>query len=211
MRYAQIRDALQTGDIVLQSGDGAFSALIKTAQFSRYGNCRGVDCSHAAVVYRQGDRVMLFEAIGKGAGLNSFDDQFKPKASFTAMSDAINRTAGKVIVRRVMGPRTQTQLLEAERFVTMMAGRPYETDTAELVRAVFGRLPGIGNFVGDVSSLFCSEAAAEFWRDPLKLLRPERPANTYTPCMFGGDLDDELDLMPGVELYPAETLEDLCS
>lgn len=62
-----------------------------------------------------------------------------------------------------------------------MAGREYEQDQIELIKAAYDG--PLGRNSEDLTSLFCSELVAEAYQR-LGLLSEEKPSNEYTPAEF---------------------------
>ena len=67
-----------------------------------------------------------------------------------------------------------------------VAGREYEQDTLELIKAAYDG--PFGHNEEDISSLFCSELVAEAYQR-LGLLSEEKPSNEYTPADFSEKRD----------------------
>jgi len=58
LSYARVRKRIETGDILLFKGKGPLSAFI------RWGT--GSDYSHSAIASWEGDRLMIYQAVGRG-------------------------------------------------------------------------------------------------------------------------------------------------
>ena len=175
-QYAEIRDQLNTGDIVLFSGKGGISAGIKWATFSRW--------SHVAMVLRlvEYDFVTLWESTTL-SNLTDLDTRMPMKGvQLIPLSDRVQSYGGEIAVRRL-----RDAPLDANAIQALMAlrkefrGRPYEKSQAELIKAAYDG-PG-GHNEEDLSSLFCSELVAESYQR-IGLLNEKKNSNEYTPADF---------------------------
>lgn len=208
IRYQDIRDQMDTFDILLFSGEGLISKVIQLASGSKW--------SHVAIVLR----------------LNSFDELYCYQS--TTLSDVPDLTTGarvkgvqlvplsqqlatykgEVAWRCIYGNRAPNILMKMAAFRREFAGRPYEQNQLELIRAALDTFTLKEN-QPDLSSVFCSELIAELFRR-VGILQTVvhdghiKPANEFTPGDFADKLNFNVGFNAGdiVELAPLE-LEEL--
>ena len=180
------RDRLQTGDLVFFSGKSHSSTLVKLSTSSHW--------SHVAMVYRDGDRVLLWEA----ATLRNIPDYDSGKVvrgvRLACLSDYLNQYDGDIAVRHLDVERTDEMLQAFAVFREQVRGRPYEKDLLEKVLAACDFL--WCENVEDLSSFFCSELVAETYQR-MGLLSEDKPSNEYTPHDFTSDAAVPLPLFKG--------------
>lgn len=171
--YSEIRPHLQTGDLLLYSGDGDFSAMIKTVTLCKW--------SHAAIVVRvpSPDMVLVWESCGNGVAFDNLDQQMS-KTYGGFVRRVINYSAGDVAVRYLHHFRGEDFMPTFEAFRKEVEGRPYEQDRLELAKAILGSW---GNSEEALASFFCSELVAETYKR-WGLLPTSVPSNTYRPKDF---------------------------
>ena len=176
MTYAEIRDSLQTGDIVLMRGNALISKIIRWVcsllrlRFTMY--------SHIGLVVREGKRILLFEAVPSGV-------------HHVALSQAIKNYDGDVYIRQLKGNRTLKMLGDLRVFMHETQGLPYEKDLLELIGAATPFHLGSA----DYKDFFCSELVTRVYQ--LWGLLPYIPiAKEYCPDDFrlGGAVDLSLRL-----------------
>lgn len=170
--YIFIRNRLQTGDILLFSGKGFFSWLIKRATRS--------PISHVGMVYVIGGNVFVWESTSLSKG--------KRGVQISLLSERIKNYKGKIWVRNLKADRTAEFYRILKELREEIKGRDYENNLWELLGAVlpFRNKPNL-------TSVFCSEQIAEAfirWR----FLTSGLPANKYIPGDFslGEIIDDDL-------------------
>lgn len=179
--YEAIRHSLNTGDIVLFGGRGILSWLIKRGTKSDY--------SHIGVVVRAEDQDMLLV-------LESTTLSGKKGVQVNLLSERIQGYKGCIALRTLSRPISQSMSDSLRTFRAEIKGRPYEKSVWNLLGSIFNRVKGRE----DLSSLFCSELAAEAYQR-MGLLTEDRPSDKYTPADFserwmgrlekGYALDDE--------------------
>jgi len=193
MRYDEARPRLQTGDILLFAGKGFISQVIK--------RMTGSPWSHVGMVYRPAEDVVL---CWESTTLTKVKDEYAGRpvkgVQLVQLSARVGTYDGAIAWRRLITPRSPATLAEIDRLRHELAGRPYEEDVLDLVRAALRR-----NDVEDAQTLFCSELVATVyravgWLPPLPL-----PAN-YQPGDWDGDglaaRHLTTALLPAVELTP---------
>lgn len=205
MIYQDAKHFIKTGDIILSSGNSAFSKLIKEAT--------GIKWSHVAVAVwgddfdlvpkpEYKDRLFVWEATGRGVGEVEFE-----KASVTPgvtfLSKLVNWGAGEVAFRRL-----DTRVLDLAGFryhCQQYRGFPYEHDKFEMLKAVrwVRAIPGLSANVQALATQFCWECVAAAYQT-MELLPMDPPANTYSNVDFAGD---DLPLLHGAKLGPIIPIE----
>ncbi len=174
--YKEIRDELNTGDIVLFSGKGNISAGIKWATFSRW--------SHVGMVLKlpEYDFLALWESTTL-SGIADLDTGMPRKGvQLVPLSERVANYQGDIAIRQLVGvvfDREEIEILMKLR--REVSGRPYEQNMIELIKSAYDG--PFGKNQEDLSSLFCSELVAEAYQS-LGLLGPSKPSNEYTPADF---------------------------
>ena len=165
--YAEIRDSLKTGDLVLFSGGGSLWANIIERMSGPY--------HHVAM--------LVADATG-GLGLwESTKDKARHHGGkwgvqWTALSP---RLAGEssVYVRQLDRPMTDAELAALAGLRREWDGRPYDADLIALLQAA---RDGQGVAADALDAMFCSELIAAAW-ERLGWLA-DRCAGHYTPTDF---------------------------
>jgi len=174
--YSSIRGDLKTGDIVLFSGKGAFSNIIKYGTMSTW--------SHVGMVLNIPEYDFL--TIWESTTLSDIDDLTsgmpRKGVQLVPLSDRVQKYSGNISIRHLKGgelPQSSVKsLMELRR---SLRGKRYERGKMELFKAAFDG--PFGNNSEDLSSLFCSELVAEAYQ-ALGLLSEAVPSNEYTPADF---------------------------
>ncbi len=196
MSYNEIRDRLDTGDIVLFSGKGLISMGLQIGSLCSW--------SHVAIVVKvkDPDVILLYQSTPVCKAKDFLADKPKQGVQINLLSQAIESYKGKVAVRLLNVDRTDEMLKNLNEFRSEMKGRPYEKRIMDMVKAVWDG--PFGHVEEDLSSLFCSELVAEAYQR-MGLLTPDeqggKASAEYTPKNFsiqGG----------GLELLLGATLED---
>jgi hypothetical protein len=156
--YSQARAQLQTGDILLFSSQGGFSAIIEHFTNSLW--------SHAGLVWRVGDanfdRVLILESIETvGIRAVSASNRLNGTAAAPAPYD------GAVLVarhRKLPQPLSPAQVLELTRYGIDHLGFPYNPE--ELAKIALRIAAGLANVIlpghlEPTSSFICSEFVAK--------------------------------------------------
>jgi hypothetical protein len=185
--YTKLRDSLKTGDIVLFSGKGGISAGIKWATVSRW--------SHVGMILTlpEYDFVTIWESTTL-SNVEDLDTKTPVKGvQLVPLSARIQSYGGDIAVRQLSGVElAQEDARELMQLRRDIAGRPYEEDKIELIKAAYDG--PLGRNAEDLSSLFCSELVAEAYQR-LGLLDETKHSNEYTPADFSED--EDLDLLRG--------------
>jgi hypothetical protein len=180
--YYDLRPRLKTGDLLLFSGKGAVSGLIKRFTASKW--------SHVALVLRvpQFDSVFCWESTTLSNVPDVESGVCRKGVQLVGLRERLETYQGdSVVYRPLLGVLLNDQHLKTlAAFRSEVAGRPYEQSELELLRAAWDGVGG-ANKTADLSSLFCSELVAETYQR-LGLLRNIPPSNEYTPADFAGDL-----------------------
>jgi hypothetical protein len=183
MKYSEIRNELNTGDIVLFSGKGRISGLIKWFTKSIW--------SHVGMVIRSEelDMLLLWESTTLSKIKDIHSHTTKQGVQLVALSERMNTYDGSVGIRRLedvcMTPLRTRALLE---FRMEIKNRPYEENKLELLRSAYDG--PLGHNEEDLSSIFCSEMVAEAYQR-MGLLSEEVSSNEYTPADFGNEIELE--------------------
>jgi hypothetical protein len=191
MQYKIIREELKTGDVILFSGKGGISDLIKWFSNSRW--------SHVGMVIQlQGMNMVL---LWESTTLSNITDLDTGRAirgvQLVGLSERINSYDGEVAIRQLNKPVGLAREAALGVFRSQVAGRPYEENKLELLGA---GIDGIfADNVKDLSSLFCSELVAEAFQI-MGLLPNHIPSNEFTPADFGSQIDKPLNLLDGFSL-----------
>lgn len=194
VKYEAIRGELKTGDIVLFSGRGAISKIVKLGTLSKW--------SHCGLVLRLPEYDFL--TVWESTTLSNHVDleTFRPRkgVQLVPLSNRVHAYSGEIAVRQLrggcLGDHAVSDLMSLRRD---LRGKHYEQGKLELL---FSALDGpLRENREDLSSIFCSELVAEAYQC-LRLLPASKPSNEYTPADFSakrlsklvGDyyLDDEL-------------------
>jgi len=174
MKYPEYRKKAQTGDIVLMRGRSFASIIIRW--FCSLCRLKFAMYSHIGLVVREGNRVLLFEAV-------------PPKVHHVALSEAIKNYDGDVYIRQLRGQRTLKMLGDLRMFMHEQLGVPYEKDLLEFMGAAtplhIGR--------ADNSDWFCSELVAKVYQ-MWQIIRGIPLAKEYCPDdgRLGGAIDKQL-------------------
>ena len=171
MKYEDIRSELKTGDVLLFSGKGFVSWLIKLATFSQY--------SHVGMVYVIGRGVYCWESTSIS--------KHRDGVQISLLSNRLLSYKGTVSVRRLETNRDSDFYNSLEDFRQQVKGRKYEQNIWELMGAA---LPWRNTV--NLVTIFCSELVAAAWQR-MKVLKDDKPSNEYTPADFGsGNICEDL-------------------
>ena len=194
MKYTQIRNKLETGDIVLFSGKGGISAGIKWFTISKW--------SHVGMVVRLPDwnMVLLWESTTLSNIADVMDGKAKQGVQLVALSERLRTYGGEAAIRRLSVKRTAAMNNALMRLRQEVKGRPYETSKVELVKAAYDGW--WGENTENLSSLFCSELVAEAYQRMGLLSNAKRAlaSNEFTPKDFSAAADPALKLLKNARL-----------
>jgi hypothetical protein len=177
--YEDVREQLNTGDIVLFSGKGLISMGLQIGSLCSW--------SHVAMVVRvkEPDVALVYQSTPVCKAKDFLDGTLKNGVQVNVMSEAVNGYNGKVAVRHLAVERTPAMLDGLSRFRREVKDRPYEAHIVQMVKAVWDG--PLGQVEEDLSSLFCSELVAEAYQRMGLLPKNEdggKPATEYTPKDF---------------------------
>ncbi len=177
-KYNEIRDNLNTGDIVLFSGSSAFSLLIKGYTRSAW--------SHVGMVMRipDFDMVLLWEATTLADILDIDTGTATKGVQLVPLSQRMKTYKGDVSIRQLDCDRQNLDMEGLKAFRQDVKGKAYEKSEGELFKAAYDGW--FGENVEDFSSVFCSELVAGAYQS-MGLLEDGQPANEYTPKDFSSD------------------------
>ncbi len=200
--YDEVREKLDTGDIVLFSGKGLISMGLKIGSLCTW--------SHVAMVVRvkEPDVALLYQTTPVCKAKDFFEGVLKNGVQVNVMSEAVNGYNGKVAVRHLSVVRTPEMLNALSRFRQEVRNRPYEEHIIQMVKAVWDG--PLGHVEEDLSSLFCSELVAEAYQRMGLLQSNESggsPCSEYTPKNFsteGGGIELLLGATLGKEIVIRE-------
>jgi hypothetical protein len=177
--YAEVRDDLKTGDLVLFSGSSLFSSVIKWAIGGKW--------SHVGVVVRSPlhERVLLWESTRLADLVDVETGRAAAGVQLVYLSDRLARYAGEFKLRQLDRPVTPEMEQAFAKRRAELSGRPYELEKLELLEAaVDGWFRALKE--ERLNSLFCSELVAEAYQAMGLLPEPPDglPSCEYTPRDF---------------------------
>ena len=177
MKYEELRPALKTGDIVLFSGKGFISRMIKLFTRSKWSHVGMV------VVARDIDSVLLFQSttLSKSRDITGKE---RKGVQLNYLSDVVTKYNGDIAIRCLNMTPEDLQKVEAITSTVRKEfyGRDYEDKYGELLMSA---VDIIGENKTNLDTLFCSELCAEVFVRAGKLAAP---SNEYTPADFGNML-----------------------
>ena len=177
--YDNIRDTLDTGDLLLYSGVGPVSMSIRLVTRSKW--------SHIGVVVRPKDFDMV--CVLQSTTLSKVKDTVSNReiegVQINLLSDSLDSYKGAVAVRKLNVERTDDMRNTISDFRREVHGRPYEERKMELLKSAYDFFGGANE--EDLSSLFCSELVAELYQR-IGLLDEDKPSNEYIPKDFVGNI-----------------------
>lgn len=177
MYYEEVRESIQSGDMVLFSGKGLISWLIKKATRSPW--------SHVGVAVRvpEFDFVCLWESTTLSTVPDLFTRKPTKGVQLVPLSDRVNGYTGKVAVRHLHVLLNESERVKAMAVRRKLRGKPYERKPWQLVRAALDWRFSANR--RDLSSVFCSEGAAEFYMAANRLHEDGKASSEYTPADLG--------------------------
>lgn len=174
--YSNIRGDLKTGDIVLFSGKGAFSDIIKYGTLSKW--------SHVGMILNipEYDFLTVWESTTLSNIKDLETDRPRKGVQLVPLSDRVQKYSGDITVRQLQGDdlpdNSLRKLMDLRR---ELKGKEYERSKLELIKSAYDG--PFGNNKEDLSSIFCSELVAEAYQR-LGLLAEDKSSNEYTPADF---------------------------
>lgn len=169
MNIRVIRDDLKTGDIVLFSGKGLFSTIIKAVTLSKW--------SHVGMIIREpiSDMVLIIESTTLNKG--------KRGVQISSYSERVKNYKGVVGVRQLLGFKADEETLKRiSRCRRKLQNKDYEESYWELLLAVVDL--GIFENKENLNTIFCSELVTEFYQ-AMGIIPNDTPSNEFTPANYG--------------------------
>lgn len=191
-RYSFLRDSLETGDIILFSGNSFISHLIRMATRSDY--------SHVGMVLKFNgyDSVFLWESTKLSNVGDILSGKKKNGVQITLLSERIENYNGSCVLRRLASPSfTSAQIDSLNQLRRELRNRPYERNKKELILSLYDNAGGKNE--EDLSSVFCSELVAEAYQRLGLIPSDRKPSNEYLPCDFSEERED-IEFLDGVRL-----------
>jgi hypothetical protein len=172
--YQDVRDEMKTGDLLLWSGKGDVSNIIKFGTGSEF--------SHVGKVVRSDERdaVLLWESTTLSNVRDIETGRYTKGVQLVSLSDRLARYDGDVYWQPLNKPLENWRIEASWEFRKKVAGRPYQKWKLALALSLLKGYPG----QEDLSSLFCSELVAEDYQAMQLLYDVEdggRPSDKYTP------------------------------
>lgn len=166
MTYAEIRDDLNTGDVVLFQGTGLFSLVIRWV--CSFFSHQPTMYSHVGMIVREGHRILLFESTtlnGKsGVQINPF-------------STVVKSYKGRLWVRHLRTDLQDWQVKVLTAFIEQSLGKKYDP------REVISAATPWHVFKGDNKRFFCSELVIRVYQ-LWKLITTDIYAKEFSPQDF---------------------------
>lgn len=182
--YSLHRNNLQTGDLLLFSGQGPISDIIKLFCNSKW--------SHVGLVVKSNDMdmLMIFESTTLSTIPDVEDNRIHRGVQCVELSRRVANYPGSISYRMLQGVVTPEMLGKLGEFRKEVQNRPYERHPLELINALV-HVGGITSGPSDLSSLFCSELISESLKR-MGILSDKVESEEYTPKDFrkGGMLDN---------------------
>ena len=183
MTYEQVRENLKSGDVVLFSGKGFVSMVVRWFT-SLCNGFRYTKFSHVGMVATDSERILIFESTQlkgkKGVQLN-------------AMSERIKEYGGQCWVRHLACDRGESYHSTLSNYIQEMLGRKYERNLIELMGATSHLVQKLSDHDDHLKTVFCSELVCGGMKRQ-KHLPKSKPANFYDPQDFelNGVIDKHL-------------------
>lgn len=174
--YSSIRNELKTGDLVLFSGKGAFSDIIKYGTLSKW--------SHIGMILHipEYDFLTVWESTTLSDVKDLESGIPRKGVQLVPLSDRVQKYSGYISVRQLQGADLpENSLRKLMELRKELKGKRYERSKMELFKSAYDG--PFGHNSEDLSSLFCSELVAEAYQR-LGLVTEEKSSNEYTPADF---------------------------
>lgn len=196
VRYSEIRDSLDTGDLVLFDGRGAISTLIRYWTGNK---------SHIGMVVRLRDLgVMLWESTTLTVGNihDALTGEVRKGVQLVPLSERLRLYDGRVSIRRLTATRSDDLRARLGAMREEWKGRPYERDKLSML---LQDRSGLSEDT-ELASLFCSELVAETYMRA-GWMRRLTAANDFWPSHFAdGGMAEKL-LVASAALMPEMAVE----
>lgn len=195
-RYNEIRPTLKTGDIVLFSGKGWSSRLIKWGTNSKW--------SHVGIVVAipEWDLVFLWESNAQQKIIDLSTGKQLVGVQLVLLSEKIQNYQGTIAFRHLVEPQAgarDTFIENLVEFRKTVKEKPYEREPWSLARLAFWRMKKSPLFKSDNSSLFCSELIADAYQ-ATGILSKELLPCSYHPGAFSEE--NNIPFLNGWKLGP---------
>jgi hypothetical protein len=190
--YAELEPMLESGDVLLFGGDSRFCRTIKRLTGSHW--------SHTALVARAGpdSPPLLWEATLSSEIPDVVTQEIAGGVRLYQLEHWIRHYAGETAIRRLHVERTDAMRTALLDFYKEAAGRPYEKNRLELLRAAYDG-PLLRNREPTTDSFYCAELVAEAYQR-MGLLPTKPPSNDYVPKDFATERKHPLPLLLGATL-----------
>ena len=205
--YEDFRKIIHTGDIVLCSGRGVLSKVIKVATDSPW--------SHIGTVIRDGNlgQILMWHSTMLSTVKDVYDDRVKVGVQTVSLSTFVATYDGVVGIRRLDGLVLNADRLSRQDF----RNKPYELDKLQLAASAIDSdwpiIRAMFTNETDLSSIFCSEQRAELDIRWELLINPKdggESSNEYTPGDYGDKGACELMYLErGVKIEPTVIVKDI--
>lgn len=185
--YASLRGMIDTGDLILFSGKGLASAIIRWFTGSRW--------SHIGMVVKlpESDTVLLFESTTLSKVKDLASGKLRRGVQLVSLSDRLMAYDGKFGVVFLAAKRTPEMIAALSEFRAEMRDKPYEKSFLSLAKSAYdGRL---GKNSGDLTSVFCSELVAEAYKR-MGIFSEDSVSDEYTPADFDIDSSKKAHFLP---------------
>jgi len=183
MKYSDIRESLNTGDIVLFSGNGYISTIIQRLDQSKW--------SHVGILLKfdQYDSLLLFESTTLSNLKDVKTNSFIKGVQTVPFSQRLTSYDGEIAIRKLVLLNEdicdRNKINEVlMKFRYEVNGRPYEQNRFELIKSLYDGPFGLN--AENLSSIFCSELVAECYQR-IGLLDEDIPSNEYVPSQFSSE------------------------
>lgn len=204
-RQKNLEQEFRTGDIIIFSGHGTVSDVIKLFTRSKW--------SHVGMAIRNGtDNLYVLEATTLSDVKDVVDNVAKKGVQLVPLHDRLNTYDGDISIKHLHGAvlgNNDSSALKA--FMLEIEDRPYEKNIVDLAKAVLERKTPKDSIFhdmlhdeGDLSSLFCSELIAEAYQR-LNILNNTEPSDYYLPKDFSDN--GKMLLLRNVTLGPEIALK----
>jgi len=174
--YSVMRNELKTGDVVLFSGKGAFSDIIKLGSLSKW--------SHVGMILNlpEYDFLTVWESTTLSDVTDLTSGIRRKGVQLVPLSSRVQKYGGNIAVRQLKGGDLPLNAVgKLMKLRSELRGKEYEQSKVELIKSAYDG--PFGHNSEDLSSIFCSELVAEAYQS-LGLLTEEKPSNEYTPADF---------------------------
>lgn len=193
--YSELRKVLDTGDLILFSGKGVVSYIVRWFCGSKW--------SHIGMVVRvsDGDMILLFESTTLSKTKDLLSGKLRRGVQLVSLSERLASYDGEVGVVFLTAARTQEMLKSLNDFRAEMRDKPYEKHFLSLVKSAYDGC--LGDNKEDLASVFCSELVAEAYQR-MGILSNSIPSSEYTPADFDGN--HKLPFINSASLSPVEII-----